>query len=161
MDSRVVNALAAISVAALLFLGFGGVVGAATGADPAALVKQREQTMKTMGGGLGDIAKFVKGEGGTVADVRSAAAAIAEASSKDPTVVFPQGTAIGVGDSDAKPELWKNWSKATGYWNALKPAVAQLVQAANGGERTQIAQAMQGLSTACSNCHEDFRQKKQ
>lgn len=160
MDSRVINALAAISVAGGLFAGFGGVAGTAVGADPVALVKQREQTMKTMGGGLGDIAKFVKGEGATVADVRAAAAAITEMAAKDPNTVFPQGTAIGVSDSDAKPELWQNWAKAVEYWNGLKPAAARLTEAANGGDRAQIAQAMQAMSKACANCHEDFRQKK-
>ncbi|MBP2293533.1 c-type cytochrome [Azospirillum rugosum] len=161
MDSRVVNALAAGSVAAFLYLGFGGLGAAATDGDPAALVKQREQTMKSMGGGLQTIAKFVKGEAGSAADVQAAVAAITEASSKDPAVVFPQGTAIGTADSDAKPELWQNWPKAVEYWNGLKPATAKLTEAANAGDRAQIAQALQGVSKACANCHEDFRQKKQ
>lgn len=161
MDPRVINALSAASVAGVLFLGFGGVVGTAVGADPAALVKQREQTMKTMGGGMGAVAKFVKGEAGTVADVRSAAAAITEMTAKDPATVFPQGTAIGVSDSDAKPELWQNWPKAVEYWNGLKPATARLTEAANVGDRAQIAQAMQGLANACTKCHDDFRRPKQ
>ncbi len=161
MDSRVVNASAAISVAALLFLGFGGTVGTAASADPTTQVKQREQTMKSMGGGLQTVAKFVKGEAGTVADVQKAVAAIVEASSKDPNMVFPQGTAIGVSDSEAKPELWQNWPKAMEYWNGLKPATARLNEAANSGDRAQIAQAMQGVSKVCGGCHEDFRQKKQ
>ncbi len=161
MDSRVINALAAGSVATFLYLGFGGLGAAATDADPAALVKQREQTMKSMGGGMQTIAKFVKGEAGSAADVQAAVAAITEASSKDPAVVFPQGTAIGTADSHAKPELWQNWPKAVEYWNGLKPATAKLTEAANAGDRAQIAQAMQGVSKACANCHEDFRQKKQ
>lgn len=161
MDTRVINALAAVSVAGLLFLGFGGVVGAATGGDPVAQVKQREQTMKTLGGGMGTVAKFVKGEGGSAADVQAAAAAITEMAAKDPVMVFPEGTAIGVSDSHAKPELWQNWPKAVEYWNGLKPAAARLTEAANSGDRAQIAQAMQGVSKACSTCHEDFRLKKQ
>lgn len=162
MDQRVVNVSAAVSVAALLYLAFGGLGAAATdAADPAALVKQREQTMKSMGGGLQTIAKFVKGEAGTIADVQAAVAAIAEAQAKDPAVVFPPGTAMGTVSSNAKPELWQNWPKAVEYWNGLKPATAKLTEAANAGDRAQIAQALQGVSKACANCHEDFRQKKQ
>lgn len=165
MDSRVVNALAAGSVAAFLYLGFGGLGAAATDADAAAQVKQqvkqREQTMKSMGGGMQTVAKFVKGEAGSVADVQAAVAAITAAAAKDPALVFPPGTAIGAADSHAKPELWQNWPKAVEYWNGLKPAAARLTEAANGGDRAQIAQAMQGVSKACASCHEDFRQKKQ
>ncbi len=158
MNNRVVNALAAASVSAFLFATFGGMAGAA---DPADLVKERQQAMKKLGGGMGAVAKFVKNEGGTVEDAAKGAENILAVAKADPKQVFPEGTGIGVADSAAKPELWQNWTVAQERWNAMKPVAEKLNEAIKGGDRTQIAQAMGAAGKACGSCHEDFRAKKQ
>ncbi|MBP2301263.1 c-type cytochrome [Azospirillum picis] len=160
MNNRVVNVLAATSVAGLLFALFGLSSGTAGAADPAAQVKERQQTMKAMGGGLGAVAKYVKGEGATAEDASKGVAALVAASGKDPKAVFPEGTEVGVGDSAAKPELWKNWSKAQSDWGAVQPAAQKLQAALQGGDRAQVAQALAATSKTCGGCHEDFRIKK-
>lgn len=156
MQTRILNLLAAGAVAGALFATF----GPAAAADPVEQVKQREQIMKKLGGGMGTVSKFVKGESGTAADVQAAATSMTEAASNEVAKVFPQGTAIGVSDSEAKPELWQEWSKAEGLWKDLKPATAKLTQAAGTGDRAQIAVAMQELGKVCQSCHEPFRLKK-
>lgn len=161
MESRFVNALAAAAASAVLLVGFSGLIGTANAADPAEAVKQREQTMKTMGRSMGAIVKYLKNEGVTEADAKAAATAIVKESGKSATDVFPKGTEIGVGDSNAKPELWQNWSKAEGDWKAVQPAAMKLEAALNSGDRAQVAQAVKGVGGACGECHESFRRKKE
>lgn len=158
MNNRVVNALAAASLSALLVAGFGGMAGAA---DPADMVKERQQTMKKLGGGMGAVAKFVKNEGGTQEDAAKGAEAVLAVAKLDAKAVFPTGTAVGVGDSAAKPELWQNWSAAEEKWKAMQPAAMKLAEAIKGGDRAQIGQALGATSKTCGGCHEDFRVKKQ
>jgi cytochrome c556 len=75
--------------------------------------------------------------------------------------VFMTGTAVGVGESAAKPELWQSWSVAEERWKAVQPAAMKLGEAIKGGDRAQIAQALGATSKTCGTCHEDFRVKKQ
>jgi len=158
MNNRVVNALAAASLSAVLFVAFGGAAGAA---DPAEQVKDRQQTMKKLGGGMGAVAKFVKNEGATAEDAAKGAEAVLAVSKMDPKAIFPEGTAVGVTDSAAKPELWQSWTVSQERWNAIKPAAEKLGEAIKGGDRAQIAQALGATSKTCGSCHEDFRVKKQ
>lgn len=158
MNNRVVNALAAVSLSALLVAAFGGMAGAA---DPADMVKERQQTMKKLGGGMGAVAKFVKNEGGTLEDAAKGAEAVVAVAKLDAKAVFVPGTAVGVGESAAKPELWQSWSVAEERWKAVQPAAVKLGEAIKGGDRAQIAQALGATSKTCGTCHEDFRVKKQ
>lgn len=130
-------------------------------ADPLQQVEAREKLMKTMGGGMKTLTQFLKGEAGTAADARTAAAALVIVSGNDPLMIFPQGTAIGVGESEAKPELWSNWPKVTALWGELRTASAGLVQASASGDKAQIGPAVQAVGKVCQSCHEDFRLKKQ
>ncbi|HEY0832564.1 MAG TPA: cytochrome c [Azospirillum sp.] len=156
MSFRFLNVLAAAAVSATLLA-----AGTAVAADPVDQVKAREALMKKMGGGMKVIGQFVKGEGGTQEEVQKAAAAIADVSSSDVAAVFPKGTAKGVGESHAKPELWEQWSKTQALWSDMRPAAAKLVDAAKAGDKAQVAQAMQATGKTCANCHEEFRIKKQ
>ena len=160
MSNRVVNVLAAASVAGLMFALFGMSSGNAAGAGPAEQVKDRQQTMKKLGGGMGAVAKYVKNEGGTLEAAAKGAEAVLAVSKVDPKAIFPEGTAVGVTDSAAKPELWKNWAEVQRYWSAIQPAAEKLDAAVKSGDRAQIAQALGATSRTCGSCHEDFRVKK-
>jgi cytochrome c556 len=127
--------------------------------DKEAVMKMREQTMKTMGGAMQATGKFVKNEGGTVDDVKAAAARLTEAASKDPASLFPPGSTGG--DSRSKPEIWTSWDVFAKQWADLKPAAAKLTEAAASGDRQQIAAAMGGVGKACGTCHDQFRAPKQ
>lgn len=155
MSLRIVKGLAAASVTALLLAGT-----AATAADPADMVKERQQGMKKLGGGMQAISKFLKNEGPTAADAATAADTIAAVGKMDAKAVFPQGTGVGVGESAAKPELWTNWATAEAKWGDFQKASVQLAAAAKGGDKAQIGQALQATSKTCGGCHEDFRVKK-
>lgn len=132
----------------------------AAAATPQEQVEAREKLMKTMGGGMKALTQFLKGEAGGPAEVKKAASDIAGVAAHDPMGVFPKGTALGVGDSAAKPALWDNWPKAAGLWGDLKTASATLVQAADRGDKAAVAAATQAVGKVCQSCHEEFRQKK-
>ncbi|HYG90538.1 MAG TPA: cytochrome c [Azospirillum sp.] len=153
MDHRILNALMAAAVSAGLSTAF----TPAQAASPVEQVAAREQAMKRMGSGVQAVGKYLKGEGGSPADARSAAAAITEVSSLNPKQVFAEGTGIGVAKSDAKPELWQNFGKVQEIWAQLKPAAAKLDAAGSSGNKQQIAQAMQEVGKVCSSCHENYR----
>lgn len=157
MIQRTLHAVFAVAVSAGLFLAFAPSAPAAT---PEELVKARQQHMKKFGGGMQTIGKYLKGEGGTIDDVKKAAAQIDEAAKGDFTALFQPGTAAPVADSAAKPELWQNLPKAQQLWVDIKPQADKLLAAANTGDKAQIAQAQQATGKACGSCHEDFRIKK-
>ena len=160
MDKQVINLLSAVGVAGALYLGFGAFAGAQIASGPEAQVKEREQTMKSLGASMATTAKFIKGEGGSAEDVLKAAMTIVEVGKRDPAAVFPEGTGVGVGESEAKPEIWQNFGEVTKRWQALEPAGVKLAEVAPSGDKAAIGQAMQALGRTCSNCHEDFRVKK-
>lgn len=152
---RAVPTLALASLAAGLLS-----AAPAVSATPEEQVKARETMMKTLGGGMKTLTQYLKGEAGGPAEVTKAASDIAAVAGRAPGEVFPQGTAMGVGDSAAKPALWDNWTKTETLWRDLKTASATLTEAAGSGDKARIAVATQALGKACQSCHEDFRQKK-
>ncbi|WP_207459477.1 cytochrome c [Azospirillum sp. SYSU D00513] len=129
-------------------------------ADPAAQIKERQQTMKALADGMKPVAAFAKNEGPLDA-AKAGAVNLAKAAATPVAEVFPQGTAIGVGDSHTKPGLWENWGKSQELWSSMKTNADALVKATEGGDRAQVVQAMQAVGKTCGGCHEDFRQKKQ
>jgi cytochrome c556 len=154
--SRITRITATALCSACLLAG----VGAAFAADPIAQIKEREQLMKSLGDGMKAVGGFVKNEG-TADAAKAGAKAIAKGATMPVAEVFPQGTALGVGKSHAKPALWENWGKTQEMWSALKTNADALVAATEGGDRAQVAQAMQAVGKSCGGCHEDFRLKKQ
>lgn len=129
--------------------------------DPAAIIKQRQDAMKEMGGHMKAINAFVESGTGSAADVAMRAGAIQEMSAKI-TELFPEGTSIndGVGKTGAKPEIW---SDAEGFKSAamkLGELAGGLETAADGGDSAAIGEqfAMLGKN-GCGGCHQTFRQK--
>ncbi|HYD30798.1 MAG TPA: cytochrome c [Azospirillaceae bacterium] len=129
----------------------------AVAGDATAQVQHRQDNMKRLGDAAKAIGRYVKNEGGTAQDVQAAARTIREVSARIVPELFPTGTAEGVSDSKAKPEIWREWSRFQEDARALEQASAQLAQAAATGERTAIVQAFGAVGKACSSCHDDFR----
>lgn len=130
-------------------------------ADPAAVVKERETAMKSMGDAMKKISAYVKNEGGTVEGVREGAAAIRQASQKIAPSLFPADTGIGkIEGSEAKPEIWQQWPKFEQAAARLVTASNDLSSAAEGGDRAAIARQFGQVGQSCGGCHDDFRQKK-
>jgi cytochrome c556 len=129
--------------------------------DPVVVVKEREKTMKSMGDAMKKIAAYVKNEGGTIDGVREGAATIQQSSHKIVPVLFPANTGIGtIKDSEAKPEIWKQWPQFQQAAQKLESTSAELVTVASTDDRAAIAKQFGQVGQSCGGCHDNFRQKK-
>lgn len=131
-----------------------------TSQDPSGQVAEREAAMKAMGGAMRTIGAYVKNEGGTVEGVREGAATVAQVSARIVPNLFPAGTGPGVGDSEALPAIWEDWSGFEEMAAALTAASADLSAAAESGDRAAIAAAFAATGRSCGGCHEAYRVKK-
>ncbi|MFM2045635.1 MAG: hypothetical protein RLY86_4211 [Pseudomonadota bacterium] len=143
--------LAALSGALLL-----SALAAPAQADPVAQVEERKANFKKMGGAMKTLATFVKGEGGTAADAQAAAAVLEQTGSQIGTW-WPEGTAVGVGKSEAKPEIWTNMAEFTTLQDQFKAAVPALVQAAATGEPARMVPSLQAVGASCKACHDKYK----
>ncbi|MDE1148084.1 MAG: cytochrome c [Azospirillaceae bacterium] len=150
---RKAHIVAGLAMAAALL----GSAVASAALDPAEIVKARQQDMKKLGGGMKVFMGYVKDGTGTPQDVASAAAAMAVVVKGLPDQ-FPEGTAVGVGESEALPAIWQDNAKYRQGFTDLAQALDKL-QAA-GADKTAIGQAVQAVGGTCKQCHETYRQKK-
>jgi cytochrome c556 len=68
---------------------------------------------------------------------------------------FPEGSAVG--NSRAKPEIWKDQARFNQYATRLDGDVAKLVAAAKSGDPAAARSAFQAVGQVCKACHDDFR----
>jgi cytochrome c556 len=68
---------------------------------------------------------------------------------------FPEGSNIG--NSRAKPEIWKDQAKFNQYADRLNADVAKLLAAARGGDLAATRTAFQSVGQDCKACHDEFR----
>ena len=61
------------------------------------------------------------------------------------------------GKMDAKPAVWKDWSKFEENAKKLDTATAKLAEVAAKGDAAAIGDAIKGVGGACKGCHDDFR----
>lgn len=150
MTNRI--AAGALIAASLVFAG--SLVAAAT---PEELVEARQNQMKTFGRSAKAIGDFLKAGGdGDMAPIREAAVAIEDGAGKLPTL-FPEGTGVGVSDSEALPAIWENPDRFAQRIDALRVAAAGLTEAAGNGDARALAAAFRPVGQACGGCHEQFR----
>lgn len=145
--------LAAGMIAAASLTGF---VVAAQAQDPTAVIEARKAELKKAGGGMKAIAGFVKDGNGTIADVQAAAATIDGVAKAFPGW-WPAGTAVGVGKSEAKPELWAKPDDFKAKTVAFQTEAAALVTIAAAGDKAAIGAQLGKVMGACKTCHEAYR----
>jgi cytochrome c556 len=129
--------------------------------DPAAIVKQRQETMKQLGGHAKAINEFVESGNGSAEDVAQRAAAIQEIAGKIPGL-FPEGTSMddGVGKTGAKPVIWTDWAGFQAAAEKMGEEAGELQTAAASGDKAAIGTQFAALGKeGCGGCHQTFRQK--
>ncbi len=129
--------------------------------DPAAIIKERQETMKKIGGHMKAINDFVEAGNGSAEDVSARATEIAQLSEKIPGL-FPSGTSLddGVGKTGAKPIIWSDWAGFEAAAKKMGAEAGALADAASGGDRAVIGTQFAALGkTGCGGCHQTFRQK--
>ncbi|MBO0734966.1 MAG: cytochrome c [Alphaproteobacteria bacterium] len=137
-----------------------GFSGLASGQDRAAVLKERQDTMKEQGKDLKNVKAYLDGKG-ELAPAKSSATNLTKTTNKIPDL-FPRGTEgpNPTGDYAAKPAIWTDWNK---FLDAQKTAVAKanaLVVALNGGDKGAVQAAYADLGkNGCGACHTTFREK--
>ena len=129
--------------------------------DPAAVLKERQETMKQLGGNMKAINDFVEAGTGSAEDVATRAASIREIAGKIPTL-FPEGTSMddGIGKTGAKPAIWSDWSGFQAAAKKMGEEAGKLAEVAAAGDRDAIGAQFGALGKdGCGGCHQTFRQK--
>jgi len=161
----------ALAVAAAGLFGADGMVQAAQGervqlADAAqmAAVKERQETMKSIGGNMKVVTEFVKESKGTAAEAQAAAAKIGELAKTIPAIFEVEASLSemdAVGKNRAKPEIWLNWDGFVMRAKTLEDRSMTLVGAFQGGDAAAVQAAFGAMGKeGCGGCHEDFRGPK-
>jgi cytochrome c556 len=147
--------LLGISFLAALFV-LAGISGAR--ADDAAAIGYRQKVMQGNGFHAGSIGAILKGEWPHKEDAAAHAKALA-ANAMLITNAFKAQT--GDVKTDAKPEIWKDWTKFEEKVKGLETESAKLADVAASGNTAEIGAQMKKVGEACGACHKEFRKPKE
>ncbi len=131
----------------------------ATGPELIREVNHRQTELRRMGVAMRVIGRFLKGEGANVGDVGASAEVIRAIAGELSHELFPEGTAIGVGRSTARPEIWQEWDIFRERARALETAATRLIAASATGNVEAVREPIVAVGQACGACHELFRRK--
>jgi cytochrome c556 len=147
----------AVALAAAVVL---GAAGAAWSQDMAAILKQRQATMKRMSGDL----KVIREYGQEKTSQERAVGAAMDVAQTLPNLpaLFPKGSGMAEfpGKSGAKPGIWTEWDKFLGYQQNAEEMAKRLLAAVKEGNRAEAASGPGDLwNNGCQDCHKPFRAK--
>lgn len=119
-----------------------------------ALVKERQDLMKKMGGTFKVLVPIVKGENTDLSDAIPAARTVHEAS-KLIVAKFPEGSGREASpETRAKPEVWSQRAEFEAAAEKLVQESGKLVEAANSGDIEAFRAQFKVYGAACGGCHE-------
>lgn len=146
-----------LSASLALVLGAGYALTAYAQAKPEDVIKFRKGIYQVINWHIRPLGVMVKGGQPYDKDLFAKNAAILEQMVK----ILPESYVPGsdVGDTRAKPEIWKEPEKFKQAMERLQTEAAKLDEAAKGGNFEQIRTQFGALSKACSGCHDVFRNK--
>jgi cytochrome c556 len=130
-----------------------------TGEQALAVAKQREKHMEALGDATKAAGNSLKSSSPDMAVIRKAAA---DMNALAPKLLswFPQGTAVGVGKSRAKPEIWSKAEDFAIKAHDFETAAGQFDVAARSGDLSQIKATFAALGKTCKACHDLYRAPK-
>ncbi|HCY16290.1 MAG: cytochrome C [Curvibacter sp. GWA2_64_110] len=137
-------------------LGFAGAASAQF-AKPDDAIKYRKNALFVMQQHYARIGAMVSGKVPFNAKAAADNAAIAESMSKLPWSAFGEDTDLG--DTKAKPEIWKEQAKFKQAADKMQGEMSKLAAAAKTGNLDSIKTAFNATSGTCKACHDDFRAK--
>ena len=147
--------------AAAIALALGVSGGAAVLAqDKEAVVKDRQQFMKSQGAALGGIKAYLDGNA-DLAKAQESAVQLASLAKQIPDK-FPKGTGMAdlPGKSGAKPAIWTEWDKFLEHQKTLVTETEKLVEATKSGDKAKIADQFAATGkNGCGGCHTPYREK--
>jgi cytochrome c556 len=127
-----------------------------TGAQAAAVMKQRHDGMEEMGKALKMLHRDLQSDDPNVAEIRSAAATINK-NAKAASSWFPAGSGPEAGKTGAKPEIWQNPQDFAAKLSTLQHYADQFYKAALVGDVDTLKANEDTLSGACKACHDKYR----
>lgn len=146
-----INKISAVAIAGLMTL---GVVAAfaqdafVAPATPEEAVAARIALMKEDGGLLRSAGNL------TGAEAVAAMQTLKDNYSHIPAL-FPEGSIVG--ESKALPAIWENWDAFVAIAKTGEDAAAAGLAAAEAGDATAYAAALQAIGGTCGACHQQFR----
>jgi len=117
-------------------------------------IQYRQKVMGSVGANWGAINDIMKNNLAAVGNIADHAKIISMNAKMAPGA-FKQEAAEG--KTDAKPAIWKEWSKFEENAKKLESASAKLAEVAATGDKAAIGEGMKAVGGACKGCHDDFR----
>jgi len=146
-----------ISAAAALSLIAAGVAFAALPKNKAlAVMHQRHEGMEKIGDTNKLLRREVTSSTPFLPAVKSGAATIAGLS-KQASGWFPAGTGPDVGNTGAKPEIWKNPKDFAAKLHNFQAAAQAFNAAAASGDMDAVKARYSDLNKTCKACHDTYR----
>lgn len=145
-------------VCGVALFGVLAVSASAQDVKPDRAIKYRQGVLQAMGWNMGPMAAMVKGEKPYDKDEFLKRATWVSELATMPFEGFTPGSDQGA-PTKAKPEIWKDMAKFKQLGEAMQAASVKLVAAAKVGTLDAVKGPFGDLGKACSNCHDDFRNK--
>lgn len=130
---------------------------AAQFAKPEDAIKYRKSALTVTAAHFGRLGAMANGKAPFDAKVASDNADIVVNMSKLPWAAFGEGT--DVGDTKAKPEIWKQGAKFKEHSDKFQAEAVKLAAAAKTGKEDAFKAAFTATAGTCKSCHDDFRSK--
>ena len=148
------------ALVAFVALGANGQGQVASEEEAMQVAEKRSEAMKSMGGSMRTLKRFVEGRG-TAEDASAAAAVIADTAPTIPSL-FPAGTGMAaLPDSESKENIWEEWDEFVAGTERLGEKAAALQAVLSSGDSGQIGAAFGDLGkNGCGGCHRKFREKR-
>ena len=143
------------SLVGLLSLNIGA-LGAAE-VKPEDAVEYRQSVYTLIKWNFAPIGAMVKGRVPYDAAAVARHAAFLETLSKMPLEGFTPGS--DVGDTKAKPEIWKNRQEFEKLMSDFQEQVNKLNQVAGSGNQAAVKEQFGATAKSCKNCHDKFRKE--
>jgi cytochrome c556 len=122
-----------------------------------ATVENRKMLMDGIGGAMGTLGCYMKGQCELPDPVlRNLALGMAFAAGAAPAAFEPQ-TMDATTKTTADAKIWSNWDDFSGRFPALKEAALAMADAA--GDKSEMGAAMGNLGKSCKGCHDEYRTK--
>ena len=127
---------------------------AAAETDVKGTIQYRQNYMNAIGGHTGAIRRLKDGRFSAEGHLQMHTDALSRLT-RDIALLFPEGT--GTGKTDAKPEIWENWSDFELRAAESQQAAQAMLDAVQSGNMAEIDTRFGELTQTCKACHKPFR----
>ena len=127
---------------------------AAADTDVKGTIQYRQNYMNAISGHTGAIRRLKDGRFTAEGHLQMHTEALARLA-RDIALLFPEGT--GAGKTDAKPEIWEDWSDFEARAAESRQAAQALLDAVQSGDAGAIDTRFGELTQTCKPCHRPFR----